>query len=184
MTVPGTLAVTSGAMPLPAPYNSPSPYKPPGGLPAHQAGIVHTNASKSSALRAHGGPRETGRPCLSHTALRLCCQLETQGLPLPPSSLVLCFCTQRLFIASGNTPTTRQPLPFNRHRIPAHACSQGQGTQAQEAPLTPTHSPIPAGEEDVHPRWGACSPPSPILAALGLRAAYLPDTWASGSLHP
>lgn len=111
----------------------------------------------------HSEPKEDlGRlgdsvPLPHHTQAR--CQLETQGLPLPPCCSASAH--TQLFIASGNAPNTRQSLPFNRHRVPARACSQGQGTRAQEAPLTPTHSPIPAGEEAVLPRWGVCSTPIP-----------------------
>lgn len=118
-------------------------------------------------------------PLPYHTQAR--CQLETQGLPLPPCCSASAH--TQLFIASGNAPNTRQPLPFNRHRVPAHACSQGQGTRAQEAPLTPTHSPIPAGEEAVLPRWGICSTPIPRGPEGSLPPRYQ-GKWFAPSLSP
>lgn len=96
-------------------------------------------------------------PPHSHTLLPAGEESPSSLLPGTPSAHTL------LFIASGNTPTTRLPPPFNRHRAPAHTHRAGAPTQ--EAPPTPAHSPIPAGEEAV-----------PLLAASEPRGAPPPKT--------
>ena len=96
-------------------------------------------------------------PPHSHTLLPAGEESPSSLLPGTPSAHTL------LFIASGNTPTTRPPPPFNRHRVPAHTHRAGAPTQ--EAPPSPAHSPIPAGEEAV-----------PLLAASEPRGAPPPKT--------
>lgn len=53
-----------------------------------------------------------------------------RGIPPPPWHSASAH--TQLFIASGNTPTTRLPPPFNRHRVPAH--THRAGPPAEEAP--------------------------------------------------
>lgn len=62
-----------------------------------------------------------------------------RGIPPPPWHSASA--RTQLFIASGNTPTTRLPPPFNRHRVPAH--THRAGAPCRGGSPIPAHSPIP-----------------------------------------
>lgn len=105
---------------------------------------------------------------LPHHAQALLPAGDPGGLPLPPSSLASSASAHtQLFIASGSTPTTRRPLPFNRHRAPAHTHG-ARAPQHRRLPLTSSSPTHPAGEEAVLPGQGCLwCPPSYVLAPTG-----------------
>lgn len=102
-----------------------------------QAGSVHTQPERALHSEPQGDQGRLGDSMPPLTTPRLCCQLERDS----PSSLALASAHTQLFIASGNTPTTRLPPPFNRHRVPAH--THRAGAPCRGGSPIPAHSPIP-----------------------------------------
>lgn len=113
--MPGTITVISESDPSPLPtpfHHSTSP-------PPRQAGGVHTHTCKSFVPQGDSGRPGGCMPPHSQTLLPAGEESPSSLLPGTPSAHT------QLFIASGNTPTTRPPPPFNRHRAPAHAHRAG-----------------------------------------------------------
>ena len=128
-------------------------------------GVCTPNLQKLCIQSPRGtrGDWETPCPPSPHPASAA----SWRGIPPPPWHSASAH--TQLFIASGNTPTTRPPPPpFNRHRVPAH--THRAGAPCREGSPTPAHSRIPAGEEAVPPltrRLRALWGPSPHTPGRG-----------------
>lgn len=179
-TVPGTGMLAGILEPYPPllPRKTPHNMSPPRGPQPPKREVC----TPTPARAWHSEPKGDlmADPGPSHTAPRLCCQLETQGPP--PASLLpgkLCFCTHSAIYSLWQHSNHKAASAFNRHS--PH--SRSQGTHAQEAPRPPAHPPI-LQERKLAPGTGA--PVVPPYTCWPRREAHAPHAPGQGrsSLYP